>query len=593
VHGTTIVKTSDPSVICDSVNIHHTVNHNCDDIVQLLLSPPNSQPTPNIMPELQQPPPLNLQQPPAPHEQPSQLGQLNQIERFSEDLLPSSSEQQLMEISDDTDLPSMDTAATGIGMLLPSSSSEQQLMEISDTGLPSMDTAATATYQSGIGMLLPSSSSEQQLMEISDTGLLSMNTAATVPHQSGLGTVYHRQTQRGEEKEEGHLREEKSDDEHDGVFLTEEEELQHPASIHIPQSQLNAEKNIAKNAEVVHSSPHNASFPLQVAGTTFNLSSFHFATENSSVTLYNDSKKSRLEYVDFSRPQLYLYMWDRRHAVSLSLKSPVTNRYQTRFFLAMTNLCMPLDEKGESVFEELVLLDILNRLDPYAYVDAVVGVVATGEVILWQYSLNHLRFNYCDLRHPLKRGENFWFAKLQQFYSDRGLLYLVQRLIPRDLDAPKNRFAVNKEYITHYKHNIKTMAKAEENFKKWLVLPGKNKSEREKSEDLQALLSRTNKGKSCSSDPPAQKTKAQIEQEKAAEKQRIAKEKRRATIQAKKEAVAKVQADAVEQASADLARHTTAAAAAATAATTRNPTGTSLAKADSVPKPFNKIQVFC
>ena len=292
-----------------------------------------------------------------------------------------------MEISDDTDLPSMDTAATATyqssrGMMLPSSSSEQQLMEISDTGLPSMDTAATATYQSGVGMLLPSSS-EQQLMEISDTGLPSMNTAATVPHQSGLGTVYHRQTQSGEEKEEGHLREEKSDDEYDGVFLTEEEELQHPASIHIPQSQLNAEKNIAKNAEVVHSSPHNASFPLQVAGTTFNLSSFHFATENSSVTLYNDSKKSRLEYVDFSRPQLYLYMWDRRHAVSLSLKSPATNRYQTRFFLAMTNLCMPLDERGESVFDELVLLDILNRLDPYAYVDAVVGVVATGEVIIF------------------------------------------------------------------------------------------------------------------------------------------------------------------------------------------------------------------
>jgi len=589
VHGTTVVKTTDPSVICDSVDIHHTANHNCDDIVQLLLSPPNNQPTPNTMPE--------LQQPPAPHEQPSQSGQRNQKEHFSEDLLPSSSEQQLMEISDDTGLPSMDTAATaphqsGLGMLLPSSSSEQQLMEISDTGLPSMDTAATAPHQSGVvGILLPSSSSEQQLMEISDTGLPSMDTAAIAPHQSGLGTVY-RQIQRGEEKEEGHLREEKSDDEHDGVFLTEEEELQHPASIYIPQSQLNAEKNIAKNAEVVHSSPHNASFPLQVAGTTFHLSSFHFATENSSVTLYNDSKKSRLEYVDFSRPQLYLYMWDRRHALSLSLKSPVTNRYQTRFFLAMTNLCMPLDERGESVFEELVLLDILNRLDPYAYVDAVVGVVATGEVILWQYSLNHLRFNYCDLRHPLKRGENFWVAKLQQFYSDRGLLYLVQRLIPRDLDAPKNRFAVNKEYITHYKHNIKTMAKAEENFKKWLVLPGKNKSEREKSEDLQALLSRTNKGKSCSSDPPAQKTKAQIEQEKAAEKQRIASEKRKATIQAKKEAVAKVQADAVEQASADLARHTAAAtAAAATAATTRNTTSTSLAKADSVPKPVNKIQV--
>jgi len=161
VQGTTVVKTTDPSVICDSVDIlHHTANHNCDDSVQLLLSPPYNQPTPNTMPELQQPPPLNLQQPPEPHEQPSsQSGQLNQIERFAEDLLPSSS--------------------------------EQQLMEISDTG-----------------------------------GLPSMNTAATVPHQSGLRTVYHRQTQRGEEKEEGHLREEKSDDDkHDGVFLTEEEEL--------------------------------------------------------------------------------------------------------------------------------------------------------------------------------------------------------------------------------------------------------------------------------------------------------------------------------------------------------------------------------
>ena len=125
-HGTTIVKSTDPSVICDSVDIHHTANHNCDDIVQLLLSPPNNQPTPNTMSDLQQPPPLNLQQLPGPHEQPSQSGQLNQIERFSEDLLPSSSEQQSMQISDDTDLPSMDTAATGIGMLLPSSSSEQQ-----------------------------------------------------------------------------------------------------------------------------------------------------------------------------------------------------------------------------------------------------------------------------------------------------------------------------------------------------------------------------------------------------------------------------------------------------------------------------------
>ena len=444
--------------------------------------------------------------------------------------------------------------------------------------------------------LLQEHLTEQQFMEeIPDTTVLSSVDTAdkTASYQSGLGML-HRQNQRDEEKEEGDLREEKSEDDDGGSFLREDEELQHPAFIYVPQSQLNTEKNLADNAAVVHSSPHNAPLPLQVAGTTFNLSSFHFTVDNTSVSLYNDTRKSRLEYIDFSRPQLYLYMWDRRHAVSLSLKSPVTGRYQTRFYLAMTNLCMPLDEKGETVFEELVLLDILNRLDPYAYVDAVVGVVATGEVKLWQYSLNHLRFNYCDFRRPLKRGEVFWFAKLQQFYSERGLLYLIQRLIPRDLDAPKNRFADNKEYITHYKHNIKTMAKAEENFKKWLVLPGKNKSDKEKSEDLQALFSRTNKGKSSTSNPPAEKTKAQIEQEKYAAKQKAAAEKRKATNQAKKEALVKAQADALEQASADglalLARPTTSAAATATTST-RAPTGTTLSKGDNLPKAVNNLQV--
>ena len=278
-----------------------------------------------------------------------------------------------------------------------------------------------------------------------------------------------RHLQLDEEKEEGELKEQKEDDQ-DVICLTEEqEELMHPAEIYVPHAQLLAEKNVAENAEVVHSSPNNLSWPLKAGG-------WH-----------------NIPIILISRPQLYLYMWDRRHAVSLSLKSTDTGRYQTRFFLAMTNLYMPLDNKGELVFEELVLLDILIRLDPYTYIDAVVGVVATGEVKLWKYSLNHLRFNYCDLQRPLKRGESYWFAKLQQFYSERGLLFLVQRLIPRDLDAPKNRFAVNKEYITHYKHNIKTMEKAEENFKKWLLLPGKNKTKKEESEDLQALLSRANK----------------------------------------------------------------------------------------------------
>jgi len=188
-----------------------------------------------------------------------------------------------------------------------------------------------------------------------------------------------------EEKEELELIEEKEEDNE----LTEDQELQHPVAVYIPNQQLAAEKNIANTVAVVHSSPNNESFPLMVSGTSFNLSSFHFATNNTSVPLFNNAtnpKRPRLEYVDFSRPQLHLYMWDRRHAVSLSVQSPVTNRFQTRFFLAMTNLYMPLDANGELMYEDLVLLDLLYRLDPYAYIDAVVGVVATGEVILWQHS---------------------------------------------------------------------------------------------------------------------------------------------------------------------------------------------------------------
>ena len=363
-----------------------------------------------------------------------------------------------------------------------------------------------------------------------------------------------------EEKAELDFLEEKEND----IELTEDQELQHPPAIYIPNQQLKAEKTIADTVVVVHSSKNNESFPLMVSGTCFNLSSFHFASENTSIPLYNNStnlKRSRLEYIDFSRPQLHLYMWDRRHAVTLSVQSPVSGRYQTRFYLAMTNLFMPQDEKGESVYEDLVLLDLLYRLDPYAYIDAVVGVVATGEVILWQHSLNHLRFNYCDFHRPLKRGEAFWFSKLEQFYSAKGLLYLRQRLIPRDLDAPRNRFAITKEYITHYKHPCKTLAKVDDNFKKWLLLPGKNKSKEEQTQDLVALLTRCSKGKNCSIEPLPEedKTLAQIEQEEYAVKQKAKSDKRKATIQANKEAAAAIAA-------------TTAAAATAAAATAANAT---------------------
>ena len=88
------------------------------------------------------------------------------------------------------------------------------------------------------------------------------------------------------------------------------------------------------------------------------------------------------------------------------------------------------------------------------------------------------------------------------------------------------------------------MEKAEENFKKWLLIPGKNKTKKEESEDLQALLSRANKGK-CGS--VGEKTKAQVEQEAYAANQISAGEKRKATMQANKEKKALEQAAAVKE----------------------------------------------
>ena len=43
----------------------------------------------------------------------------------------------------------------------------------------------------------------------------------------------------------------------------------------------------------------------------------------------------------------------------------------------MTNLYMQLGDG--TVFKDFVLLDILVRMDVYTHVDALVGVIATGE----------------------------------------------------------------------------------------------------------------------------------------------------------------------------------------------------------------------
>ena len=272
--------------------------------------------------------------------------------------------------------PALETALTGADAAVAA------VVLLATPSSPLLDSAPSA-----LGAPAPSSASG--LLVIAPPLLLALEAApvaAADPFGTAAATPGPMQyMDSDEEKEELELIEEKEEDNE----LTEGQELPHPVAVYIPNQQLAAEKNIADTVAVVHSSPNNESFPLMVSGTSFNLSSFHFATNNTSVPLFNNAtnpKRPRLEYVDFSRPQLHLYMWDRRHAVSLSVQSPVTNRFQTRFFLAMTNLYMPLDANGELMYEDLVLLDLLYRLDPYAYIDAVVGVVATGEVILWQHS---------------------------------------------------------------------------------------------------------------------------------------------------------------------------------------------------------------
>jgi len=261
------------------------------------------------------------------------------------------------------------------------------------------------------------------------------------------------------------------------------EELVHPDAVFITEQQYKLDRDCAVAATRAHT--EGITVQLQVAQTSFYLSSFHFKGVNLSMTLYNDPSGSprRLEWVDFDRRSkdgYVLYLWDQRIAIMLNLKNMDTNTYQTRFFVAMTNLYMQLGDG--TVFKDFVLLDILVRMDVYTHVDALVGVIATGEVRLWKHSQDHLRFLHCDFMHEIEKGENYWIARRQQFYEERGLLYLPQRMIPRDLDAPRSRFAVSKEYITHYKHVYNSEDEVRRNFDKWTLMPGRFKSLKEYAE---------------------------------------------------------------------------------------------------------------
>jgi len=258
------------------------------------------------------------------------------------------------------------------------------------------------------------------------------------------------------------------------------EELVHPDDIYITQAQYKLDKECAAFAARAHM--EDKTVELQVAKTVFYLSSFHFKEDNHSMELYTDPSAGsrRQEWVDFVRRRndgYVLYLWDQRIAIMLTILNSDTNTYQPRFFVAMTNLYMQMG--GDNVQKDLVLLDILVRMDIHSHVDALVGVIATGEVKLWKYSKEHLRFLHCDFMHEVERGENFWIAKRHQFYEEKGLIYLPQRMIPRDLDAPRTRFAISKEYITNYKRVYSSESELQKNFDKWTVLPGRYKSLKE------------------------------------------------------------------------------------------------------------------
>ena len=266
----------------------------------------------------------------------------------------------------------------------------------------------------------------------------------------------------------------------------------HPSNVFVSAKQFEAESLVAEYIIKVHDDPKGGHVMLKCAGTTFKIQSFHFKGFNTSVDLYNDPSASskRLEYVDFTRRRddKLLYMWDSRQAIAISLLTD-GNKFKKRVFIAMTNLFMPSNASGD-ILENYVLLDLLFRMDASKEIDAVVGIRQTGEVILWKKSLEHLRFCFCDLQRPISGGETYWRDQLHAFYLSKGLFYVPEQMIPRDLDAPRQRFAITKENITHYAQPYDCPIKLQENFDKWYLLPGRFKSEEENNQDLISTLNR-------------------------------------------------------------------------------------------------------
>ena len=276
------------------------------------------------------------------------------------------------------------------------------------------------------------------------------------------------------------------------------EELMHPDMVSIPMNQLETEQLLISELKKCNQMDGAKIITLDISGTIFYMSLMHYKRENTSAPLYNDTKKKRIEFVDFTRRSndKLLYLWDSRQAIVLNLLND-RNIFENRLFLAMTNLFMPFGDAAGTVNQDFVLLDILIRMDAYTNIDALVGVIETGEVRLWKHSKEHLRFLHCDFQFPLVRGEDFWKAKREEFYIESGLIYNEARKIPRDPDISnlKSYFSADKAFMKNYPRVFigkdgRDAVKQIANFEKWLLLPGKNISSEEQVENFMAKLDR-------------------------------------------------------------------------------------------------------
>ena len=95
------------------------------------------------------------------------------------------------------------------------------------------------------------------------------------------------------------------------------------------------------------------------------MSLMHYQGDNLSVPIYNDVKQKRIEFLDFTRrsDDQLLYLWDSRQAIVLSMLND-DNNFESRLFIAMTNLYLPFGDAAGTINQEFVLLDILVRMDP-------------------------------------------------------------------------------------------------------------------------------------------------------------------------------------------------------------------------------------